>query len=126
MLDGVFRSWWLYPDGRVEPALIYDARKAYRGNGKWSPTPVFPYRNGYLIAHPRTIDPGWLGDRDAGLYRFDPNGEHERLVRGDIGPYAVSPDGCKVAFGNDYRIVHARETPLTLTYAFQLINVCTD
>lgn len=117
---GTFRAWWVYPDGRVELFMSFDLQLTLERHYSW--VPQIPVRDGLLLAKDRQGVPRWpfgnLGH--AGLYRFDIKPQHEKLVAGEISNWAVSPNGCRVAFGNDTRLNY--EWPHQ--YRVQIIDVC--
>ena len=113
-----YKSWWFSPDGSIELAT-----QATRQSAKeyfW--VPYIPTKVGFLTSHPRdyrsSLLRGNLGD--AGIYRYDANGKHQKLVVGQIGPWVVSPDGCKLAAGLDDR----KNVPGTGLYRLHVIELC--
>jgi len=99
---GTYRSWWLHPDGRVTVAAEFDVAQTFDGLRSW--TPAIPVRDGFLATQERGRSTPGLGDLgNSGLYRFDPQGQHEKLAAGTVGPWAVSPNGCRLAVGMDDR-----------------------
>jgi hypothetical protein len=104
-------GWWMYPDGRVEEfAYVNPANQAW-GNL------VFTRAGNLLIRMSFTKQ----SFHEAGLYIDDAKGPL-RLVSGRIQDKVfVSPDGCKVAFGNDIR---PDIVPGTERYKLQVIDVC--
>lgn len=99
---GRFKSWWLHPEGRAESVHDFNLKSTFDGWRAW--TPDIPYRDGFLSTEGRTRTTPVLGNLGkAGLYHFDPYGKHQKLLAGEIGPWAVSPSGCKLAFGVDDR-----------------------
>ncbi|HNP42265.1 MAG TPA: hypothetical protein PKI24_22010, partial [Nitrospira sp.] len=118
---GLVRSWWLYPDGRVEPALHYD-RALRKGDTGWVENKIVPTRAGYLQVHERSYSRLPFANAKTGLYLFRPDGSFDKIAGGRIEwtGLTVSPDGCRVAFGTDERYGEGREQ-----YMLKLIDVCT-
>jgi len=110
--------WWLYPDGRLE-----EIATIIRDEKNWPLTNVDVWnfvisRQGiYFSGAEPNITPR-IGK--SGLYRLKPGGQPEKIVDGRIGSKAVSPDGCKIAFGNDDRWLVEGNKQLKL----QIIDVC--
>lgn len=119
---GFVRSWWLYPDGHVEPALQYD-RALRRGDTLWVEDQIIPTRMGYLQIHERSYSRMPSANAMTGLHLFEPKGSFKKLAGGRIEPtsLAVSPDGCRVAFGADERYVDG-----AAQYLLKLIDVCKE
>lgn len=116
---GTYKSWWLYPDGRVLPAMEFNLSATFDGVQSWVPT--IPVRDGFLGIRERgRRSPGIGNLGNAGLYRFDAKGKHEKLISGTVRPWVVSPDGCKVALGNDDRPDDAGTERLIL----KIVEVC--
>jgi hypothetical protein len=111
--------WWLYPDGRVEDALMYQ-----RGTD-WphaDPRMIELTRAGPILFGEDPTAEGVRYIGKAGIYRIASNMQLKSLVKGRIANWALSPDGCKLAFGNDDR-------PLVegiRQYKLQVIDVCTE
>ncbi|MBP7712646.1 MAG: hypothetical protein KA217_09330 [Gammaproteobacteria bacterium] len=90
--------WWLAPDGRTEKECMPYLPSLSFGLGH-----VVPWRDGVLFAHHRGA--GQWGPGDAGLYIWNRgDGLLRRVLPGVVshgvtGHPAVSPDGCRVAFG---------------------------
>ena len=118
---GLVRSWWLYPDGRVEPALHYD-RALRKGDTGWVENKIVPTRAGYLQVHERSYSRLPFANAKTGLYMFRPDGTFDKIAGGRIEwtGLTVSPDGCGVAFGSDERYAEGRDQ-----YTLKLIDVCT-
>jgi hypothetical protein len=104
-LDGYNRSpwpkglpipmWWLYPDGRVEEIrLPTDSRFA-------TATTTFPAKAGVYYISPDYPH----GD---GLFKVIDQNKVERIIKGFIDAYAVSPDGCRIAMDHDPSYVGKR------------------
>ena len=114
--EGIATGWWLHPDGRLEIAYQYDRSDTYDGIRTWGP--LIPVRDGLLSAE-------WPYPKakfSPGLYWFDPKGKHRLLVTGELGAWAVSPDGCKLAFGNENRLNSKGMAQTRL----QVIDTCLD
>ena len=90
--------WWLSPDGRTEKECMPYLPSFSFGLGH-----LVPWRDGVLFAHHRGA--GQWGPGDAGLYIWSRvDGLLRRVLPGVVshgvtGHPAVSPDGCRVAFG---------------------------
>lgn len=104
-------GWWLYPDGRVEEVTFSNPANQTWGNL------VFTRAGNLLIRMSFTKS----NFHEAGIYLDDVKGPL-KLVSGRVQDKAfVSPDGCKVAFGNDTR----RDiVPGTERHKLQVIDVC--
>jgi hypothetical protein len=81
------RSWWLYPDGKVEVA----------------PMGILPTRAGPLQIRVETVRiKGRTGFRsepgNSGVFLTDESQGHVKLLGGYFRGVRVAPDGCKVAF----------------------------
>lgn len=114
---GNYRSWWLHPDGRVSVAAEFNLAQTFRGRRSWTPT--IPVRDGFLALEERGRPSRILGDiRDAGIYRFDPTGKHKKLTAGQVGSWAVSPDGCNLAVGIDDKRQRSNR------YILKVLDVC--
>ena len=125
MTTGFVRSWWLYPDGSVEPALHYD-RALRKGDTQWVENKIIPTRAGHLQVHERSYSRLPFANAKTGLYLFRPDGSFKKLAGGRIELFAlnsqaVSPDGCRVAFGTDEHYAEGREQ-----YTLKLIDVCKE
>ncbi len=104
-------GWWMYPDGRVEEFTYSNPANQAWGNL------VFTRAGNLLIRMSFTKQ----SFHEAGIYIDDAKGPL-RLVSGRIQEKAsVSPDGCKVAFGNDTR---PDVVPGTERYKLQVIDIC--
>jgi len=108
--------WWLYPDGRVEQILLYTREKTSVQGGSYANG--IPAKNAFL----RVSVDDYPEDK-SGLYLRRQDGSFEKLLKGwaSEGSFAVSPNGCKVAFGIDPRgflVKGPRQ------YRLHLINVC--
>ena len=88
-------GWWLYPDGRIEPILIYGRKGRWVGVRSFYLVPA----NSVLMAFSIEVHPKDL----SGLYLMNGKGELESVTYGWPGVLvsALSPDGCKLAFGID-------------------------
>lgn len=108
---GPLPAWWLYPDGKVE-------KVEYKNPDNWFwGVPVFSRAGILLIRHSSDS----RRREENGLYADEINGP-VRLVSGHILDVpAVSPDGCKVAYGNDPRGFWV-EGPYK--YRLQIIDLC--
>jgi len=117
---GFVRTWWLYPDGHVEPALQYD-RAIRRGDTRWAwaENVFIPTREGFLLVYERLYSRAPLANVKTGLYRYQPDGNFTKVASGGIEGFAVSPDGCRVAFGADDSYRDGRSQ-----YALKIIDVC--
>ncbi|MCW2573472.1 MAG: hypothetical protein JWO88_3530 [Frankiales bacterium] len=116
---GSYRSWWLYRDGRVESAIEFDLSATFDGHHAW--TPKIPTKDGFLTTADRGRRYPVLGNLgNSGLYRFNVNGKHERLLAGTVRPWAVSPNGCQIAVGNDPRRDDAGQEHLFIN----VLDVC--
>ena len=117
---GFVRSWWLHPDGRVEPALHYD-RALRQGDTSWVENKIIPTRSGFLQVHERSYSRLPFANARTGLHLFRPDGSFKKLAGGriELNSLTVSPDGCRVAFGADERYAEGREQ-----YTLKLIDVC--
>ena len=106
-------GWWLYPDGRVEEVTFSNPANQTWGNL------VFTRAGNLLIRMSFTKS----NFHEAGIYLDDVKGPL-KLVSGRVQDKAfVSPDGCKVAFGNDTR----RDiVPGTERHKLQVIDVCPE
>lgn len=92
------RSWWLYPNGTVE--LVH--RAVRRSDAEPNATvPEIPTKAGYYLIKPRNFRDNRIGQ--AGLYRYNDSGPHERMVRAEVSGWSVSPSGCRLALGLDRR-----------------------
>ncbi len=122
MLTGFVRSWWLHPDGRVEPALHYD-RALRKGDAHWQENKIIPTLAGYLQIRNRSFSRLPFANAQTGLHLFRPDGSFKKLAGGQIAwnTLAVSPDGCRVAFGADERYAEGRGE-----YTLKLIDVCKE
>ncbi|MEF8703547.1 MAG: hypothetical protein V5B32_09895 [Candidatus Accumulibacter sp. UW26] len=104
--------WWLYADGRLEEILNYGR------DGNWKSArynTVIPTKTTLLLigteTHPKD---------KSGLYREISGRNLEMVISGYLagGGYALSPDGCKLAFGMDPRgFPNSR-------YRLHIIDVC--
>jgi hypothetical protein len=111
--------WWLYPDGRVEDALMYQRGVAWPHA---DPRMIELTRAGPILFGEDPTAEGVRYIGKAGIYRIASNMQLKSLVKGRIANWALSPDGCKLAFGNDDRpIVEG-----TKQYKLQIIDVCTE
>lgn len=104
--------WWMYPDGRLEEFL------KFKQQGEWggvSYRNLIPTARDMLIVATKTPP-----QQNWGLYRVTAANRLELVVKGwaEGGGKAVSPDGCKVAFGID-----PRGYPNT-RYQLQIVDVC--
>ncbi|HWR87740.1 MAG TPA: hypothetical protein VN277_04900 [Acidiferrobacterales bacterium] len=109
------RSWWLYPDGKLEAVHRAVRRSSSEPNAT---VPSIPTRAGYYLIKPRNFRDSAIGQ--AGLYRYSDSGEHLRVLRGEIGGWAVSPDGCRLAVGLDEREVKSAGD----AYVLHAIELC--
>jgi hypothetical protein len=107
--------WWLYPDGRLEEIVTYQ-----RDESHW------PFANVHLVVPAQAsvffvgADTKWSKHIGAdGLYKIIAQAP-QRVVAGRITPTVLSPDGCKLAFGNDERPV----VEGTKQYKLQIVDVC--
>jgi hypothetical protein len=101
--------------------MEFDLKATFDGLHSW--VPAIPFRDGYLAIQQRRrngrfVPSGYIGN--SGLYRFDPMGKHEKLIGGTVRPWAVSPDGCRVAVGIDERDYDDGSERLKL----KLLHVC--
>ncbi len=104
-------GWWLHPDGRVEEVTFSNPANQTWGNL------VFTRAGNLLIRMSFTKS----NFHEAGIYLDDVKGPL-KLVSGRVqGKAFVSPDGCKVAFGNDTR---PDIVPGTERHKLQVIDVC--
>lgn len=111
-------AMWLFPDGRIEPALSRDQIdiKLKRKGSTYS----FQVKKGVLFGASSFADDKV---RDGGLFLFDERLRPQRVVAGRIGQeIEVSPDGCKAAFANDTRDV----VEGYLMHKLQVINLCQE
>lgn len=100
---GVFKSWWLKPNGDVAVAIKFDLRSTFDGTHSW--LPKIPIRDGFLTTHGRSLRSPLRGNiGQAGLYVFDVGGKQKMLAPGNAGAWAVSPSGCRLAIGLDQRV----------------------
>lgn len=109
---------WLFPDGRLEPALSRDKidMKLTRMGSTYS----FHTKVGALFGASSFSDDKV---RNGGLFFFDERLRPQRVVKGRIGQeIEVSPDGCKAAFGNDTR----ERVDGYLIHKLQVITVCQE
>ena len=115
--DGISATlWWLYPDGRIEEALTY---KRDRNWPLANEIGVMPTRNGILFMGADPSLTRFIGK--SGVYRYQQGTSPKRVVAGRLGGgFALSPDGCKLAFGSDdrFRIEGNGQ------YKLRVINVC--
>lgn len=105
-------EWWVYPDGKITKVEYKNPNSQYWG------VAVFT-RPGALLIHHSFSE---RARKEDGLYADEPNGP-VRLDSGHITDHtAVSPDGCKLAYGNDPRGFWA-EGPRQ--FHLRIIDVCT-
>lgn len=104
-------GWWMFPDGRVEALVLANPLSQTWGNL------VFTRSGNLLIRMSFTRKT----HHEAGIYIDDVKGPMN-LFSGRVQEKAsVSPDGCKVAFGNDPRPDVA---PGSERYILHMIDVC--
>ncbi|MBK7764858.1 MAG: hypothetical protein IPI44_01395 [Sulfuritalea sp.] len=109
---------WLFPDGRLEPALSRD--KVDMKLTRMGSTYSFHTKAGVLFGASSFSDDKV---RNGGLFFFDERLRPQRVVKGRIGQeIEVSPDGCKAAFGNDTR----ERVDGYLMHKLQVINICEE
>ncbi|MBV6408743.1 MAG: hypothetical protein EFKGCFLK_02344 [Rhodocyclaceae bacterium] len=107
--------WWIYPDGRVEEIVSYTRDKSWPLANANS---FIPARSGVYFIGADTTLTSYVGLY--GLFRYYDDNKRRRVVAGRIGPWALSPDGCKLAFGNDDRwLVDGPRQ-----YKLQVIDLC--
>lgn len=101
-------AWWFYPDGRIEV----------------SPRMGIPVRKGFIF---NVVQPSksWIGAQTnpSGLYFRRTETESIKLVAGFTNSpfgFAISPDGCRVAFGTDKDLSQS----LGSRFKLQIIDVC--
>ncbi|MCU0936641.1 MAG: hypothetical protein MUF66_11400 [Gammaproteobacteria bacterium] len=110
--------WWLRSDGGNEQECLPYLRILSLGLGH-----VVPWRDGVLFAYHRGV--GQLSPGDGGLYVWKRYGLPRRVLPGvlsygAIGHPAVSPDGCRVAFG--YARDMSQDKPPTRT--LRVLELC--
>lgn len=116
---GTFKSWWLKPSGEVVLAIQFDLKSTFDGVRSWVPT--IPFRNGFLTTHGRSLRSASKGNLGkAGLYIFDVSGKQKLLMPGNVGAWAVSPSGCRLAIGVDER----SDDMGAPQYTLRVIDVC--
>ena len=104
--------WWMYPDGRLEEFLKFKQQGEWNGVSYRNLIPTA--RDMLIVATKTPPQQNW------GLYRVTAENRLEIVVKGwaEGGGKAVSPDGCKVAFGIDPRgYPNSR-------YQLQIVDVC--
>lgn len=110
--DKTGKLWWLYSDGRLEEILSYGRL------GNWKSArynTIIPTKTDLLLigteTHPHD---------KSGLYREVAGRNLGLVTKGHLagGGYALSPDGCKLAFGID-----PKGFPNTL-YRLHVLDVC--
>ncbi|WP_306602638.1 hypothetical protein [Azonexus sp.] len=104
--------WWLYPDGKVEEAFIFQR------NGDWqffNYSGVIPYRDG-IVARSARSNP-------MGLYQRTKNGGVRLIDSGWISEETqrLSPDGCKLAYAIDLRKAFF---PQSGPYELHVVDLC--
>jgi len=112
--SGHSQFWWLYPDGRLETIIKFDwQHDDFLSNVGLD---LIPTKAGLFLV-------GGVGDPDLryknGLYKQMPEGDFKIIVQGEIKKFALSPNGCKLAF--------ARNTHTTINYDefyLQAIDLC--
>lgn len=113
-------DWWIYPDGKLEPSpsrIKSNFDFSRKGASEDAPTQA-----GVVFGASNFTDRP-IGD--GGLFLRDSKLNIKRLTKGRIThEIEVSPDGCKVAYGND-RQEPARPTT-GLTYKLEVINLCKE
>lgn len=119
-VTGHVRSWWLYPDGRIEPALQYD-RVIRKGEIRWSENRFIPTRTGFLLIYERSYGNSPLANGKTGLYRFQADGNFKKITAGSIGEVEVSPDGCRLALGVDDNYRAGGDRPV-----LKVIDICKE
>ncbi len=107
--------WWIYPDGRVEEIVSYTRDKSWPLANANS---FIPARSGVYFIGADTTLTSYVGLY--GLFRYYDDNKRRRVVAGRIGPWALSPDGCKLAFGNDDR----RRVDGARQYKLQVVDLC--
>jgi hypothetical protein len=106
--------WWLYPDGRLETIINFESK----GDDFFSTVglDLIPTKAGLFVV-------GGVGDPNLryknGLYKQTPKGDFELVVRGEIKRFALSPNGCKLAFG-----INPRPDINLGVYYLQAIDLC--
>ncbi len=113
--DVVLTHWWLFPDGRVEEIVTYSRRRDWPVTYDYR---LIPTHAGVFIVgeEPRIVPETGR----SGLYRLLDDNTLERILPGRVGAWALSPDGCKLAVGNDSRPRVEGNKQHTL----QVINLC--
>jgi len=117
--------WWLYPDGRLETIISFDYNRLEtiitfdpKGGDFFSTIglDLIPTKSGLFLV-------GGVGDPGLryknGLYKQTPKGDFELVVRGEIKKFALSPNGCKLAFG-----INPRPDINLGVYYLQAIDLC--
>ena len=101
-------AWWFYPDGRIEV----------------SPRMGIPVRKGFIF---NVVQPSksWVDAQTnpSGLYFRRTETESIKLVAGFTNSpfgFAISPDGCRVAFGTDKDLSQS----IGSRFKLQIIDVC--
>lgn len=115
MSDIPMTLWWLYPDGRLEEIVTY--RRTEKDWPLANTDYVVPAKTGIYFIGADTKWSRYIGDD--GIYQMTAKAPR-RVVAGRTTPMVLSPDGCKLAYGNDDRILYEG----IKHYKLQIMNVC--
>lgn len=107
--------WWLYPDGRIEEIVTYR-----RTEEDWpfaNVEYVVPTKAGIFFGGGERTLTNRVGE--SGIYKMTSKAP-QRVVAGRVTPMVLSPDGCKLAYGNDDRPLYEG----VKHYKLQIVDVC--
>ena len=104
-------AWWLFPDGRTETVSL---PKGPWDDGGSLQSSIAPTKVGVIVHHQVR--------KDWGLYLAASSGFGE-LIKGAVMRYAVSPDGCKIAYFHQ-PLKGSEKDKLARVPILKILNVC--
>ncbi|MDP1614617.1 MAG: hypothetical protein Q8L68_02360, partial [Methylococcales bacterium] len=112
--SGHGQFWWLYPDGRLETIIKFEWQRDDFLNTVG--LDLIPTKAGVFLV-------GGIGDPGLryknGLYKQTPEGDFKIIVQGEIKKFALSPNGCKLAFARNAHITDNYDE-----FYLQAIDLC--
>lgn len=112
--SGHGQFWWLYPDGRLETIIKFEwQRDDFLSTAGLD---LIPTKAGVFLV-------GGVGDPGLryknGLYQQTPEGDFKLIVQGEIKKFALSPNGCNLAFARNAHITDNYDE-----FYLQAIDLC--